>query len=328
MRRCACPTSTRSVISPPSSTRATSVPYALATQIAPSASSVQPSGAEIGELGPDPPVLERAVGTDVERGVAPTDRLAHDQRAPVGGDHAAVRELQVVGDHLDGAVGPDEPERGVLALAPRRRRRSRSCRRRRCRRPTPPCRCSARSRCPERSPCSPTAPSVSTRRTFFACIDTTSIRPSGNHPRPLGWSSSSRMVSRVAVDGDRRDAVLVEVGVPEPAVVPARAFAEVETGDQRLQFGHSAHHPLAGSSPKTGAASRHRAELRRGRRRSRPTAGDLAYREPPATPSTVGNSTAFCAALDSWQEARARGRPLGRRGWTQASFDDAGCRRV
>ena len=34
--------------------------------------------------------------------------------------------------------------------------------------------------------------------------------------------------------------MLVEVGVPESAVVPPRSFAEVETGDQCLQFGHAA----------------------------------------------------------------------------------------
>ena len=37
-----------------------------------------------------------------------------------------------------------------------------------------------------------------------------------------------------AVDRDHRDAVLVEVGEPEPAVVPTGGIAEVETGEQRL----------------------------------------------------------------------------------------------
>src|SRR5439155_8906502 len=54
----------------------------------------------------------------------------------------------------------------------------------------------------------------------------------------------------LAVDRHRRDAVLVEVRVPEPPLVPARSLAEVDAADQLLQFCHApflrsrrCHHP-------------------------------------------------------------------------------------
>ncbi len=68
---------------------------------------------QIGELRPDAPALERAVGTDVERRVPPPHRLADDQRVTGGGDHTPVRELQVVGRYLGGPIGPDQRERGT-----------------------------------------------------------------------------------------------------------------------------------------------------------------------------------------------------------------------
>ena len=96
--------STRSVTSPPSRTRTTAVPRASANQIAPSASSVQPSGSTSPSSAHTPAVVQRAVVGDGERGGPPAERLADDQRAAVGRDHRAVRELEPLGADVDRAV--------------------------------------------------------------------------------------------------------------------------------------------------------------------------------------------------------------------------------
>ena len=101
-----------STIAPPGATRSTREPKPSATQMCPSASRVQPSGATTTwpssssselpdrlrtERAPHPPVGQRAVGGDVEGGEAVAPRLADDQRAAVRSDHRAVREPQVLG---------------------------------------------------------------------------------------------------------------------------------------------------------------------------------------------------------------------------------------
>ena len=74
-------------------------------------------GRHAGEVGPDPPMGERAVVLDGERRVAVAHRLAHDERRAVRRDHRAVREGQVLGRqrHRAVEVHPHEVGGGRLA---------------------------------------------------------------------------------------------------------------------------------------------------------------------------------------------------------------------
>ena len=54
------------------------------------------------------------------------------------------------------------------------------------------------------------------------------MRPSGSQPRPEGCFGTSTIVSCFAVGVHRDDALVVLVGEPQPAFVPARAFGEGE----------------------------------------------------------------------------------------------------
>ena len=114
-----------SVISPPSLTRSSLPPAASAIHSAPSASRHPPSAATLSwpktlvhgavgrqraEFRPDPTVGQPAVLGQVERGAPVAERLVHDEHA-VRGDHAAVREPQIVGCLGHGAVGVHPAQR-------------------------------------------------------------------------------------------------------------------------------------------------------------------------------------------------------------------------
>ena len=76
-------------------------------------------GAAVGtvtwHVGPYPSVGEAGVVLDVEREVPGTGRLADDERATVGRDHRAVRELEPGGGHFCRPVRPDQREIGEAA---------------------------------------------------------------------------------------------------------------------------------------------------------------------------------------------------------------------
>ena len=144
----------------------------------------------VGQLGPHPPVGERAVVGEVERGEALARALGHDEGAVVGRDRHAVGHAQVGCRVVHRAVGVDPQQRGrdrraaapqvvaeladervpvavddhvvdlVRRDAPRGRRAPRAC-----------------------------VPSQ--RITRRAVIDETSSVPSGSQPRPDGWSTST-----------------------------------------------------------------------------------------------------------------------------------------
>ena len=69
-----------------------------------------------------------------------------------------------------------------------------------------------------------TAPSLPPQDALVAHRDH-ERRPSGSQPRPEG-SPSTLMTSSRAVGVDRDHALVVEVGEPEAAIVPARALEE------------------------------------------------------------------------------------------------------
>ena len=165
---------------------------------APSASRQMPSGGRGRELGPDAAVRAACRRADVERGEPRAERLGDDQRAAVGRDDRAVREARSSAATRDRAVGRDAGELAVVVAArpasrrARRRGRSRSCRRRRGRAPSTTMSLQwhgARSR--DRSACSTSVPSGSSRSSRRSSIDTTSSRPSGSQPSPEGWSGTS-----------------------------------------------------------------------------------------------------------------------------------------
>ena len=176
----------------------------------------------------------------VERGEARAAALGHDQRAPVVGEHVAVGRLQVVGGARHRAVGrdPDGLPRHALAAVVDADTHVAHVRgavggddhvvER------------ARGPVADRSACSTTVPSGSTRSSRCVSIATTSIRPSGSQPSPDGSSSVTSTTVPAAApvpvgDLGAHDTVGVHVREHEGAVVPPRPLAEHEAVDDRAR---------------------------------------------------------------------------------------------
>ena len=85
-----------------------------------------------------------------------------------------------------------------------------------------------------RSPCSTSVPSGSRRIDDAVEAGVDEQAPVGEPAQARGLAVEVHLDPALAVGRDREDGVVEEVRVPEPAVVPARAFAEEEAGDERL----------------------------------------------------------------------------------------------
>ena len=111
-----------------------------------------------------------------------------------------------------------------------------------------------------RSPWRTIVPSGSRRMTARSSRELMSSRPSGSQPESRRLAVEVDLDPALAVGRDGEDGVVEEVREPQPAVVPARALAEVQAGEEGLGGQGLARHGVllrvdgrARSSPQRGA---------------------------------------------------------------------------
>ena len=214
------------------------MPAASANQIAPSASSVQPSG-HFSSSAQSRRSRGSPSGRDVERGCRAPHALPDDQRATVGGDHRAVGELEAVGRNVDRAVGLHAAR-------------------------APP---AAKWEFPEGEAevahvrgaiggdDHVVAPTVGDRRQVGVLHDRTvgssaehRVTPHRHHQQATVGQPTEAARKVVELDStvrtpsvtDARDGVLMEIREPEPAVVPAWSLPESDTAHEHRKPGHPA----------------------------------------------------------------------------------------